>query len=177
MDGDWQQHRLNLGTAGHQRGYAGASDDWLTPPHIIEVLGLFDLDPCASRDQPWSTATEMLAPPRDGLLEPWTGRVWLNPPYGPAVYRWLDKLATHGSGIALVFARTETVGFRSAVWKKASSLLFIAGRLTFRYPVSGDKARANAGAGSVLVAYSDLDTQALGASGIPGSLVTAWETT
>lgn len=33
--------------SGHQRPNAGLSDDWLTPPEIIEALGPFDLDPCA----------------------------------------------------------------------------------------------------------------------------------
>jgi hypothetical protein len=38
---------------------AGGTDDWITPPGIIEALGPFDLDPCASVGQPWPCATNL----------------------------------------------------------------------------------------------------------------------
>ncbi len=31
-------------------------DEWLTPPSILELLGDFDLDPCAPINRPWSMA-------------------------------------------------------------------------------------------------------------------------
>ncbi len=40
----------------------------------------------------------------------------LNPPYGEQTERWLAKLAKHGNGIALVYARTETKMFFDSVW-------------------------------------------------------------
>lgn len=137
----------------HHRPSEGKSNDWLTPPEIIDALGPFDLDPCASVRQPWPTAKEMLTVADDGLAWDWHGCVWLNPPYGPHVWAWLDKLADHGNGIALIFARTETKEFFRTVWERASCLFFIKGRLHFHRPVTGKRAAFNAGAPSVLVGY------------------------
>lgn len=143
--------RLNSrGMSGHQSARAG-SHVWLTPPEIIRALGLFDLDPCAAPDpRPWPTAVEHYT--ERGLEREWRGRVWLNPPYGQEVYRWLARLADHGDGIALIFARTETQGFFETVWQRADALLFLRGRLHFHYP-TGERASFNAGAPSVLIAY------------------------
>ena len=106
----------------------------------------------------------------DGLAAEWAGRVWMNPPYGPELDAWLRKLARHGSGTALVFARTETEAFHLHVWPKASALLFLRGRLHF-YSVDGDRADANAGGPSVLIAYGKQDAAKLEACGIPGAFV------
>ena len=77
---------------------------WLTPPHILKALGEFDLDPCASLDRPWDTARNHYTVEDNGLVQPWEGRVWLNPPYGAGMDLWLNRLANHpGGGIALVF--------------------------------------------------------------------------
>ena len=105
---------------------AGRSTVWLTPPHIIDALGTFDLDPCAAPNpRPWDTAAAHYALPADGFTLPWFGRVWLNPPYGAETWRWLGRLAEHGTGTALVFARTETSGFAEQVWAKATAVLFL----------------------------------------------------
>ena len=50
-----------------------------------------------------------------------------------------------------MFARTETEMFVEAVWKRATALRFLFGRLYFHRP-DGRRAEANAGAPSVLVA-------------------------
>lgn len=139
---------------GHHRPRRGASDDWLTPPELVRALGPFDLDPCASAGQPWPTASRMLTRADDGLAAVWAGLVWLNPPYGPDVWDWLGRLAGHpGGGVALTFARTETRGFHRLVWGRADALSFLAGRLHFHRPVTGERMPANAGAPSVLAAY------------------------
>lgn len=107
---------MGRGIGGHQRAYEGATESWLTPPAIIQALGEFDLDPCACLHQPWPTAKGHYTIEDNGLLKAWAGRVWLNPPYGPETGRWLGRLAEHGNGIALVFARTETQMFFEHVW-------------------------------------------------------------
>ena len=128
---------------------------WLTPPEIVETLGPFDLDPCAcSEPRPWPTADKHIALPEDGLKTDWVGTVWMNPPYGPpsVVTPWMSRMAEHNSGIALIFARTETDMFFEYVWKRATACLFLRGRLYFCRP-DGVKAGNNSGAPSVLVAY------------------------
>ena len=151
---------------GHQSARM-KSDVWLTPPNIIEALGPFDLDPCSCDPRPWDTAKRHVALPEDGLASEWVGRVWLNPPYSREAVKWLDKLADHGQGTALIFARTETAWFFSSVWGKATALLFIEGRLHF-HRQDGSRAKAHAGAPSVLLAYGYDDAWKLMESGIGG---------
>lgn len=158
---------------GHHRPYQGRTDEWLTPPEIIQDLGPFDLDPCSPVDRPWPTAETHFTVNDDGLLQEWKGRVWLNPPYGPATGTWLAKLADHGEGTALIFARTETDMFFRWVWNSASACLFLRGRLHF-HDVKGVRAKANAGAPSVLVAYGRRDREILSKSDIPGHYVDLW---
>ena len=157
------------GMGGHQSARA-LKDEWLTPPEIIAALGPFDLDPCAPVSPPWPMAEKHYTIMDDGLSQPWRGRVWLNPPYGQETGKWLARLAEHGEGIALVFARTETQMYFDSVWGRARGLLFLRGRLHFHH-VDGTRAAANSGAPSVLVAYSDNDAWRLWSSGLPGAFV------
>ena len=120
-----------------QDGATATTHDWLTPPEILAALGPFDLDPCASEHQPWRTAARQLTIRDDGLTQPWAGRVWCNPPYGPFAARWLERCAEHGNAVAFVFARTETAVFQDHVWPKADAVLFLRGRVSFRLPGGG----------------------------------------
>lgn len=147
-------------------------DEWLTPPEIVSALGPFDLDPCAPvpTTRPWSTANKHYSSEDDGLQQPWHGRVWCNPPYGKDAQKWLVRLAAHGNGMALIFARTETKMFFGEVWGKAHAVLFIEGRLHFHH-VDGTKAKANSGAPSVLVAYGRYNAERLKRCSIPGKYI------
>ena len=148
-----------------------ATHDWITPPHIIEALGPFDLDPCQSPTQPWLCAARGYVWPADGLAEPWEGRVWCNPPYSVHAARWLERLARHpDGGTALIFARTETEMFFDWVWRAASGVLFLEGRLHFHHP-DGSRAAHNAGGPSCLVAYGARDAAILEQCGLPGHFV------
>lgn len=146
------------------------NDEWLTPPDLIRSLGSFDLDPCSPINRPWDTAINHYNENDDGLSKRWIGRVWCNPPYGRETFKWLEKLAEHGKGTALIFARTETKGFHSEIWEKAHSVFFFKGRLKFHYVdgTQGDSANAP----SCLVSYSKADTLAIVASGLTGKLIT-----
>lgn len=72
-----------------------ATVEWYTPPAIIElarqVLGDIDLDPASSATaQNWIQAAHFNT--AETLLQlPWSGRVWLNPPFNdtPA---WVERL-------------------------------------------------------------------------------------
>lgn len=140
-------------------------DEWLTPPHVLAALGEFDLDPCAPVTRPWDTAAEHYTIEDNGLAMPWFGRIWCNPPYGLEAAKWLDRLADHGNGIALIFARTETRMFFDHVWGRADAVLFIEGRLHFHH-VDGTRAAANSGAPSCLVAYGQNNVACLHDSGL-----------
>jgi hypothetical protein len=83
-------------------------------------------------------------------------------------------MAAHGHGTALTFARTETSWFTETIWQAATAVLFTGGRLYF-HRGDGIRAKANAGAPSVLAAYGEEDAQALRESGIPGAFVPGWK--
>ncbi len=134
----------------HER-MADGKDEWLTPKWIVDAIGKFDLDPCSPVNRPWETAVRHLTQIDDGLAHDWDGRVWCNPPYGSATGIWMDRLANHGNGVALTFARTETKWFHESVWNRADSVFFFKGRLCF-YHVDGTKG-GTAGAPSCLISY------------------------
>lgn len=147
-------------------------DEWLTPPHVLKPLGIFDLDPCAPINRPWDMANCHYTIADNGLAQEWFGRVWCNPPYGLEAAQWLDRLAEHGNGIALIFARTETRMFFDHVWRRADAVLFIEGRLHFHH-VDGSRARANSGAPSCLVAYGENNVRKLDESDL-GMVIKLW---
>lgn len=156
----------------HTKPNAGATVEWCTPPEIIEALGPFDLDPCACKSLPWRTARREWS--TNGLRGKWPPKatVWLNPPYGHGASRqWMQRVAEHGNGIALVASRTEVDDwFVPFVWESATAILFLYGRLYYHRP-DGPRAKGNAGHGSVLVAYGDEMAERLRLSDLRGRLV------
>ena len=154
---------------GNEQTVAG-TDIWLTPPHVLQALGEFDLDPCSSLDRPWDTAKRHLTIEDDGLAQEWSGRVWCNPPYGPGLAPFLRRLADHeDGGTALVFARTETRAFFDYVWDRATAIFFIKGRLKFHKP--DGSLGGTAGSPSVLIAYGERDAQILENCALDGKFV------
>ena len=147
------------------------NDEWLTPPEIVKSLGEFDLDPCQPINPPFFHAENGFNINDDGYAQDWSkfNRIWCNPPYGRETFKWLDKLADHGNGIALIFARTETIGFHESVWNKASGVFFFKGRLKFHY-VTGEKG-GTANAPSCLVIYGEDNLNAVKDSGLKGKLI------
>lgn len=163
--------QMLTGMGGHQSS-AMLKDEWLTPPHILKALGPFDLDPCAPIERPWDMAVEHYTITDNGLIKPWHGRIWLNPPYGPPtiIGPWLRRMVAHGKGTLLTFARTETDLFFETIWNSATAVLFLHGRLYFHH-VDGIRARANAGAPSVLAAYGEPDAHRLAHCKLSGQFI------
>jgi hypothetical protein len=158
-----------MSTAFSHERLANGKAEWLTPPALVKSLGEFDLDPCSPLARPWDTAKRHLTILDDGLAQPWSGRVWLNPPYGSKTKAWLRKLAEHGNGIALVFACTDTKAFFEGVWGHADAILFLRGRLSFHH-VDGTRADESGGP-SCLIAYGTANVEALRQAQLPGHLV------
>jgi hypothetical protein len=169
------------GIGSHTKPNVGKDTIWLTPRYIIEVLGPFDLDPCAAPSpRPWATAKRHIEEAEDGLGPVWPkGRIWLNPPYDERLDVWMNAMAQHamrergdpnGIGIALLFARVETYVWQRYIWPFCDAVMFPEGRFTFCFP-DGTKAPFNSGGPSALVSYSDYDSERLRNSGIMGTLV------
>lgn len=160
----------------HKADSSNEKDHWLTPPLLLEALGGFDLDPCAYHAQPWQSAKRHYAlPHEDGLLLPWEGRVWCNPPYGKETGKWMERMALHDNGIMLVFARLETENFRPT-WRFGHSVLALYTRIAFFRP---DGTESDSGtAPSVLIAFGATNTEALRRlkqTKWNGALITNWE--
>lgn len=167
---------MSLGS--HQRTI-GASQVHVTPRWIVERLGPFDLDPCAATVRPWDCARHNIVEQQNGLALQWSGFVWLNPPFHRyQVELWIEKMALHDHGIALLHARTETAWF-APVWRDAKALLFMNRRLTFCKPdgtpcTTAKGEPANSGAPPVLVAFGNEAARRLETSRIAGAFVTNW---
>src|SRR5258706_12167748 len=70
--------------------FTSGSEEWYTPPHVITlartVLQVIDLDPasCEQANQ-IVQAQQFFAASQDGLVQEWSGTIWLNPPYGKTI--------------------------------------------------------------------------------------------
>jgi len=139
------------------------SDEWFTPIEIIEsaraVLGEIDLDPASCpKANETVRATHFFSQRVDGLLQPWGGRVWMNPPYSRAASAFADKLvAEYGGGaiteaVALFNANSMTSLWFDCIYSRASALLVTRGRLQF---VPGDPGQASSSpsTGSVIAYF------------------------
>lgn len=142
---------MSRGFAASENKKEDRSDTWLTPLSYVHALGQFDLDPCGFWHHKTAKESYELDMGEDGLLLPWRGRVWLNPPYSD-VKTWLDRLHSHGRGVALVFARTDTKWAQDHM-KKADSVFFLAGRIKFLK--NGEVYSNTAGHGSMFLSYGE----------------------
>lgn len=108
------------------------SDDWYTPAWIFDGLGLtFDLDVAApDGGAPNVTALAHYTVADDGLLQPWHGYVWCNPPYS-APTAWCRKWATHEPGGCLLIRADLSTGGPYAAWSAAHAAWVPSKRLQF----------------------------------------------
>ena len=156
----------------HEASNEGETNVWLTPRFVLAALGPFDLDPCAAPEpRPWPTAAKHITEPQDGLAVEWSGRVWCNPPYGPHTSTWLERLAIHGRGTALIFARTETETWQRHIFPKAHAILFLSPRVKFHRPDGILPKSGGPGAPSALIAYGADDAEQLRTSGLTGAFL------
>lgn len=118
-------------------GATGATDEWYTPQSIFDALEtIFDMDVAgASQGRGHVPCRTRILLPRDGLQEPWSGFVWMNPPFGGrnGIVPWLDRFFAHGNGIALTPDRTSAPWWQDAA-PKADAILFWRGKPKFERP-------------------------------------------
>lgn len=115
--------------------YSSKTDMWATPQDFFDALDAefhFTLDACAVKEN--AKCEAYYTPEQDGLDQPWTGRVWCNPPYGRNVGQWVKKAHYTASGggfvVMLLPARTDTRWFHDYIYGK-TEVRFIKGRLKF----------------------------------------------
>jgi len=139
------------------------SVEWYTPEWIFQELKLqFDLDPCSPHDmESFVPAANKYTIYDNGLLKPWFGQVWLNPPYGRDTGTWMDRMIAHGQGLALLFSRTDAKWCQSAM-KASDAVLFMSGRIAFVPGLENQHKKSRAGAGTVIFAFGEESAEALG---------------
>lgn len=101
--------------------------DWITPPSLLEPLDRefgFDED----------------VTPLGGVeafFREWRGSIYVNPPYGPQIERWLRKglneiAKGHADVVVMLLpVRADTRWFHDLVLRYASEIRLIKGRLMF----------------------------------------------
>ena len=143
---------------GFQADRTVGEETWLTPRWLVDALDLptvVDVDPCAPSVRYWSTGRRHFNKQQDGFNRPWNPSdfYWVNPPYGAECAAWMAKLADHGNGLLLIFARTDTKAFHDWVFAHphTSAVFFFRGRLRFANR-AGEEV-GTAGAPSALIAY------------------------
>jgi hypothetical protein len=150
------------------------ADTWLTPRYILDQLGSFDLDPCAAERVPdWTKAKKTLTKAMNGLVTPWRGRVFMNPPFSDTS-RWLERHASHGEGISLVPATVESKVWREKVWRLASAIFLLHGRTRFCNP-DGSTTTGRPLRSIALIGWSEADAAILRNVTFAGVLLEAWE--
>jgi phage N-6-adenine-methyltransferase len=115
--------------------FSSATDLWATPQWLFDLLDAefdFNIDVCALPEN--AKCRRFLSPQDDGLLRPWKGTCWMNPPYGRTVERWVQKAhqsALEGATVVcLLPARTDTHWWHRHV-VHAAEVRFLRGRLRF----------------------------------------------
>ena len=116
---------------------SSATAEWGTPQDFfdrLDALFHFTLDPCASEEN--HKCAQYFTKETNGLIQPWHGQVFMNPPYGKEIPKWMEKAESEAQlaasvVVCLVPSRTDTRWFQRA-FKQAAAIVFLPGRLTFQ---------------------------------------------
>jgi phage N-6-adenine-methyltransferase len=121
------------------------NNEWYTPPEYLEaarvVMGGIDLDPATSEVANRAVgAARFFTEESNGLKQPWSGRVWMNPPYAqPLISQFCERVATAyeseeiEAAIVLVNNGTET-RWGQRLLGVATAVCFPSGRIRFLDP-------------------------------------------
>lgn len=114
--------------------------EWYTPQEWFDRLNqrwAFDLDPCGALHGPDLCPETYRLPDQDGLILPWHGTVFVNPPYGSEMVKWFEKadrerIERNVTSVFLIPCRSDTLAFHQYIagWP----LWFIKGRLAYSTP-------------------------------------------
>src|SRR5690606_5274176 len=119
----------------HTAAFMSQKQDWTTPQAFFDYwnrIYRFTLDAAASHDN--AKCDRYFTEADDALTKDWDGVVWLNPPYGPGIGKWVRKAYQESQKVAtvvmLIPARTETRWWHDYVMK-ADHIALVRRRMRF----------------------------------------------
>ena len=108
--------------------------DWSTPWDFYTKLDAefhFTLDACATAKN--TKHPNYFSPEDDALTKNWTGIIFMNPPYGRGIIKWVRKAYEEAQAgatvVCLLPARTDTAWFHD--FCKKGDITFVRGRIKF----------------------------------------------
>ncbi|WP_213470256.1 DNA N-6-adenine-methyltransferase [Staphylococcus caprae] len=117
--------------------FSSKSNEWYTPQYLFDELNekyQFTLDPCASHEN--AKCDKYFTIEDDGLTKDWSKDiVFMNPPYGRNIKRWIKKAYEESvkgaTVVCLIPARTDTTYWHDYIFNNAYNIKFLKGRIKF----------------------------------------------
>jgi len=116
--------------------YSSNKFDWATPQDLFDKLHAefgFTLDVCATADN--AKCPYFYTPADDGLSQSWEGVIWMNPPYGRGIDKWVKKACESSKQgclcICLLPVRSDTRWWHDYVMK-SFEIRLLTRRLSFQ---------------------------------------------
>ena len=114
--------------------FTSTTGEWETPADTFQWLDRefhFTLDPCATSAN--AKCPMFFTKEQDGLVQPWSGCVFMNPPYGREIADWVEKAYDESRRgvmvVCLLPSRTDTAWWHDYCMK--GEIRFLRGRLSF----------------------------------------------
>lgn len=118
--------------------FTSSTPEYSTPADLFEELDKefnFNLDPCCTDEN--TKCNNYFTKAEDGLKQVWDGSVFMNPPYGRDIIKWMAKAhdavkvsKTAQVVVCLVPSRTDTKWWHTYAMV-ADEVRFLRGRLKF----------------------------------------------
>jgi hypothetical protein len=116
----WVIHDQGVFNLSNKKGILEKSDEHYTPKWLFDEMGIeFDLDVAAPTGGSHVPAGKYYTESDNGLIQPWFGNVWMNPPFSKPS-PWVEKFIANGQGIALLVV-SKSKWFRD-IWDLADAI-------------------------------------------------------
>lgn len=141
-----------------------SNDELRTPSYIYESFGLIDLDPCAGDLTRIGKINLNINRGEDGLLLPWFGFVYCNPPFSKK-QPWIDRMISHNNGILLLPERGSAPWCNPILMHTYEGAYFTMGK-----KINFDGGSSSSNVGQYLFPFGEDAYNRLIKSGLPGRM-------